>query len=68
MTGTDLSYDQPYGIRPVKRGSSVQRSDEQAARVRAAAEAAAARADARMAELRAAAAPAPRRGRGRRAA
>jgi hypothetical protein len=63
MTGTDLSYDQPYGIRPVKRGSQKPLSEKRAARVQAAAAAASARANARMAELRAVTAPAPRRDR-----
>jgi hypothetical protein len=67
VTGTDLSYDQPYGIRPVKRAiSSDGLTDEQAARVRAAAAAASAKTAERLAELRAV--TAPRTPRARRAA
>jgi hypothetical protein len=63
MTGTDLNYEQPYGIRPVKRAKAGHHlSDRQATRVRDAAAAAAAKADDRLAELRAVtAAPARRK-------
>jgi hypothetical protein len=58
VTGTDLSYEQPYGIRPVKRAvMSEGLTDEQAARVRDAAAAASAKAAERLAELRAVTAP-----------
>lgn len=58
MTGTDLSYEQPYGIRPAKRTVTPDDlTDEQAARVRAAAAAASAKTAERLAELRAVTAP-----------
>jgi hypothetical protein len=63
MTGADLNYEQPYGIRPVKRAMAVRGlSDAQATRVRDAADAAAVKADERLAELRAVTAKAARRG------
>jgi hypothetical protein len=58
VTGIDLSYEQPYGIRPVQRAvTSDSLTDEQAARVRAAAAAASAKAAKRLTELRAVTAP-----------
>jgi hypothetical protein len=58
VTGTDLSYEQPYGIRPVKRPvTSDGLTDAQASRVREATAAASARAAERLAELRAVTAP-----------
>jgi hypothetical protein len=58
VTGIDLSYEQPYGIRPVKRATTANAlTDEQAAQVRAAAAAASAKAAERLAELRAVTAP-----------